>query len=73
MKKVIDEARKSITEQRITVTGLAEKCGCTRQHIYQILSGVQHPSAPLMEKIANALGLEITVKKASKKKTLRNR
>jgi transcriptional regulator with XRE-family HTH domain len=70
MSSLIAILRAAIESGRATVTDISAACGCSRQHIYQVMKGEQQPTFALAEKIANALGAEITVKiKGSKKKT----
>jgi transcriptional regulator with XRE-family HTH domain len=62
MEKLINILKDALSSKRITVAELSRECGCSRQHIYQILNGEQHPTLHLAEKILAALGAEITVK-----------
>jgi transcriptional regulator with XRE-family HTH domain len=62
MTSLIEILRAAIESRRITVTDISAACGCSRQHIYQVMNGEQQPTFALAEKIANALGAEITVK-----------
>ena len=54
--------REAIDQKQVTIKGLADVCGCSRQQIYNIIKGGQVPNFDLAEKILNALGAEIVVK-----------
>ena len=43
-----------------TQTWLAEQCGCTKQYISEVIHGKSKPSAEMTEKIANAMGMNVT-------------
>lgn len=46
-------------EQRITINGLAEKIGVAQPTISRIINGKQTPALDTLEKIADALGVEV--------------
>jgi transcriptional regulator with XRE-family HTH domain len=62
MSSLLTILQSAINSRRTTVAEISAACGCSRQHIYQVMRGEQQPTFALAEKIANALGAEITVK-----------
>jgi transcriptional regulator with XRE-family HTH domain len=68
MSSLLSILESAITSRRASVAEISAACGCSRQHIYQVMKGEQQPTFALAEKIANALGAEITVKIKGRKK-----
>jgi DNA-binding phage protein len=60
--------REAIDTRAVTIQDLARTCGCSRMQIYNILKDEHTPSIDLAEKILNAIGAEIVVKKRSRRK-----
>ena len=68
MNELIDILRRSIDSGDHSVAAIAARCGCSRTHIYNVLNREQQPTLALAEKIADAIGAEITVKTKRRKK-----
>lgn len=47
--------------QKITIEELSKKSGVSAKHISQIKTGKSNPTLKTLDKLANALGLEIDV------------
>ena len=62
MKTLLDLVRRNSEEGRTTVAVLADACDCSREYIYKMLREDSHPTVPMAEKLARAVGAEITVK-----------
>lgn len=60
------QAKKRLKEQGRKITWLAEKIGCTREHLSLVLSGYREPSVDLIVKIAGELGMDVPAKVAAK-------
>lgn len=65
--QILDDA---IKQRDVNVSALARDCGCSRQHIYQIVRGQQQPSLAIAEQICRALGAELCIKKKKSKKAV---
>ena len=70
MNELLQHVRQAIAAKSVTVTFLAASCGISRQHLHAILGGQSHPTMPVAEKLADALGLQFTVRKARPRKKL---
>jgi transcriptional regulator with XRE-family HTH domain len=70
MDALLLQMRSKLDSGEVTTTDLALACDVSRQYIYKILRGESHPTVPVAEKLAAAIGLEITLKKATRKKIL---
>lgn len=57
--------RDAIESQDMTIMELSRRTGVTRQHLYRILAGEHAPSLSVAERIAEALGLTLTVSQKS--------
>jgi DNA-binding phage protein len=72
MNELINLVRQRIDSKSVTITCLAAQVGISRAHIYKLLAGESEPTLPLAERLATALGadLSLTVHKTrSNKKT----
>ena len=70
MKTLIAYLNEALDSGGMTVTALARAAGCSRQHIYSVISGESQPSMQMAEKLAESIGYTIEVKvsrKGSKK------
>ena len=68
MNDLIQILRDSIDSGDHSVATIASRCDCSRTHVYNILDRKQQPTLALAEKIANAIGAEITVKTKRRRK-----
>lgn len=70
MESLLSIVQNELNAGRVTVAELATACGVSREYIYKLLRGDSQPTVPKAEKLAAAVGAEITVKtKRRKKKT----
>lgn len=60
--------RHELESGSVTVAELASACEVSREYIYKLLRGDSQPTVPKAEKLARAVGAEITVKQARRKK-----
>lgn len=68
METLLSTVRQSIKSKSVSVKQLADACGVSREYIYKILREDSHPTVPIAEKMASAVGMQLTLKKASRKK-----
>jgi DNA-binding phage protein len=68
MEALLAIVRKKIADGTVTVSELAVSCGVTKAYIYKLLREKSHPTVPVAERMANAVGAELLVKTRSKKK-----
>lgn len=68
MSQLLDIVRRSVESKAVSITELASACNCSREHIYKLLRGESQPTIPLAEKLAAAVGAEISVKMKHRKK-----
>lgn len=68
MKPLVEMIRFALQNKTVTVKQLATEVGCSRQHIYQILNGENVPSMLMAEKLADAIGCEISLHVSTKSK-----
>lgn len=68
MEALLSKVRQSLEAKAVTVKQLADACGVSREYIYKILREDSHPTVPVAEKLAAAVGLQITVKKRGRQK-----
>ena len=68
MESLLSKVRADLDSKVVTIKYLADACGVSREYIYKILREDSHPTVPVAEKLAAAVGLQITVKNASRKK-----
>ena len=52
-----EKIRKRLEQQRMTVSELSERTGIARPMLYRYMTGKHEPSAGLLKKIAEALGV----------------
>ena len=69
MEQFLDDINSAIEEGTTTVAKLANACGCSRQHIYNVLSGTREVTMRLGLIIAKECNVEISKKKGRKKVT----
>lgn len=68
MKNLLDIVRQKLDLGVVNISQLASSCGCSREYIYKLLRGDSQPTITIAEKLANAVGAEITVKMKTRKK-----
>lgn len=68
MEALLSKVRQAINAKSVSVKELADTCGVSREYIYKILREDSHPTVPVAEKLASAVGLQFTLKKASRHK-----
>jgi transcriptional regulator with XRE-family HTH domain len=61
MEKLIEILSAKIHSKQISITELALKSGCSRQHIYNILQRKQCPSIEMAEKLAESAGISMSI------------
>lgn len=69
MNQLLRILQTELDAQVVTVAQLANRLGCSRQHIYNILHGERQPTLEFAERLATELGLSIklSVQKNSNK------
>lgn len=67
MRELLTEIRNCVADGKTTVPKLAEACGCTKQHLYNVLNGESQITVGLAEKIAENLGFELHLRRKRKK------
>lgn len=68
MEALLQQVRHSIDCKKVSVKQLADACGVSREYIYKILREDSHPTVPVAEKMASAIGLQFTLKKSKRQK-----
>ena len=68
MNELLQHVRQAIAAKTVTVTSLAAACGISRQHLHAIMAEQSQPTMPVAEKLADALGLQFTVRKVRTRK-----
>lgn len=68
MDALLTKVRQAISSKAISVKCLADECGVSREYIYKMLRGDSHPTVPVAEKMAAAVGMQFTLKAAARKK-----
>ena len=68
MESLLSKVRSELQSKTVTVAEVANACGVSREYIYKILREDSHPTVPVAEKLAAAVGLQITVRNATRKK-----
>ena len=67
MKELLTEKIQScIDSGQVTIADLSRESGCSRQHIYNFLSGKSELTVSLAERLANACGLCLKIGKLPK-------
>lgn len=69
MESLSEQVRVSVNRGEYTMTSLAARVGCTRQHLHAVLAGKHQMSLALAEKIADAVGCELRFQTKRKKIT----
>jgi DNA-binding XRE family transcriptional regulator len=55
-----NKIREICEAKKIPISRLAKKASVSRQHLYEIINNKSDPTGPVMFKIANALGEQVT-------------
>lgn len=71
MKSLLNIVRKKINSGAVSVTEIARECGCSREYVYKLLREDSQPTIGIAEKLAAAVGAEITVKMKKRKKIVK--
>lgn len=61
MDKLLSVLHAELDAQVVTVAQLADRLGCSRQHIYNILNDHRKPTLDFAEKLASELGLTLSL------------
>jgi DNA-binding phage protein len=68
MEQLLETIRTAIASKAISVSFLARECGVSREYVYRLLAGDSCPTMTVAEKLASAVGMEITLRKAVEQK-----
>ena len=68
MEALLVIVRRELDAGHVSVAELADACDVSREYIYKLLRGDSQPTVPKAEKLAAAVGAEITVKTRSRRK-----
>lgn len=55
------EIRRLRTAAGLTITALASRAGCSREHLSKVESGIEQPSTQLLNRIATGLGETVEI------------
>ena len=61
MQELTSKIKGCILAGKVTITDLARICGCSRQHIYNVLEGKSELTISLAEKIADECGFSLRI------------